>query len=244
MSTDAFQELEERIGQAVTRIRLLSEERVRLSARQEELEEKLAELAARFTGSSDLYEATGRRPFASVNFITAHDGFTLNDLVSYDYKHNQANGENNRDGNDQNDSWNCGAEGDTTDPDILTLRARQARNFMAILLLSQGVPMILAGDEVLRSQQGNNNTWCQNNPLGWFDWTLPERNSDMLRFTREMIAFRRRHPCLMHTRFLTGEEREGHRFPDISWHGELLHRPPWDDPGSRLLVFTLGALEP
>ena len=115
---------------------------------------------------------------------------------------------------------------------------------MAILLLSQGVPMITAGDEVLRSQQGNNNTWCQNNPLGWFDWTLPERNSDMLRFTREMIAFRRRHPCLMHTRFLTGEEREGHRFPDISWHGELLHRPPWDDPGSRLLVFTLGALEP
>jgi glycogen operon protein len=203
----------------------------------------VSEVARRLTGSSDLYQDEDRLPLNSINFVTCHDGFTLHDLVSYEHKRNEANGEQNRDGNNHNLSWNCGAEGDTDDPEILRLRRRQARNFMAILLLSQGIPMITAGDEVLRSQQGNNNPWCQNNPLGWFDWTLVERNADMLRFTREMIAFRRRHPCLMHTRFLTGEEREGRRFPDVTWHGRLLNRPPWDDPESRLLVFTLGAVE-
>ena len=201
------------------------------------------EVAMRITGSSDLYQDEDRLPLNSVNFITCHDGFTLRDLVSYEEKHNETNGEDNRDGNNNNLSWNCGVEGETDDPQIIVLRQRQARNFMAILLLSQGLPMITAGDEVLRSQKGNNNTWCQNNPLGWFDWTLPQQNSDMLSFTREMIAFRRRHPCLMHTRFLTGEEREGRRFPDVSWHGNLLNRPPWDDPESRLLVCTLGAME-
>ena len=114
---------------------------------------------------------------------------------------------------------------------------------MAILLLSQGIPMITAGDEVLRTQQGNNNAWCQNNAIGWFDWKLPEKNSDMLRFTRQLIAFRRRHPCLMHTRFLTGEEREGQHFPDITWHGELMNRPLWDDPQAQLLACTLGAVD-
>jgi glycogen operon protein len=203
----------------------------------------VSEVAQRITGSSDFYQGEDRLPLNSVNFITCHDGFTLYDLVSYEEKRNQDNGEQNRDGNNNNLSWNCGVEGDTDDPDIVALRHRQARNFMAILLLSQGMPMISAGDEVLRSQQGNNNTWCQNNPLGWFDWSLTERNRDMLRFTRELIAFRRRHPCLMHTRFLTGADREGQRFPDVSWHGELLHRPPWDDPGSSLLACTLGAVE-
>jgi isoamylase len=204
----------------------------------------VSEVAMRLTGSSDLYQDEDRLPLNSINFVTCHDGFTLQDLVSYERKRNEANGEKNRDGNDHNLSWNCGIEGDTDNPQILALRRRQARNFMAILLLSQGVPMITAGDEVLRSQRGNNNAWCQNNPLGWFDWGLTERNRDMLHFTREMIAFRRRHPCLMHTRFLTGEEREGRRFPDVSWHGELLHRPAWDDPQSTLLACTLGAMEP
>jgi glycogen operon protein len=203
----------------------------------------VSEVAMRLTGSSDLYQDEDRLPLNSVNFITCHDGFTLQDLVTYEQKRNEANGEENRDGNDNNLSWNCGIEGDTDDPQILALRRRQARNFMAILLLSQGVPMITAGDEVLRSQRGNNNAWCQNNALGWFDWSLTERNSDMLRFSRELIAFRRRHPCLMHTRFLTGEEREGRRFPDVSWHGKLLHRPAWDDPRSTLLACTLGAME-
>ena len=203
----------------------------------------VSEVAQRIAGSSDLYQDEDRLPLNSVNFITCHDGFTLYDLVSYNRKHNEANGEQNRDGNNNAMSWNCGVEGDTGEPDIISLRHRQARNFMAILLLSQGMPMLAAGDEVLRSQQGNNNTWCQNNPLGWFDWTLPERNRDMLRFTRELITFRRRHPCLMHTRFLTGEEREGQRFPDVSWHGELLHRPLWEDPDASLLAFTLGAVE-
>jgi isoamylase len=114
---------------------------------------------------------------------------------------------------------------------------------MAILLLSQGIPMITAGDEVLRSQQGNNNAWCQNNDIGWFDWTLPDRNSEMLRFTRQMIAFRHRHSCLMHTRFLTGKEREGRHFPDITWHGELLNRPQWDDSQAQVLACTLGAVD-
>ena len=203
----------------------------------------ISEIAMSLTGSSDLYQDEDRLPMNSINFITCHDGFTLYDLVSYNKKHNEANGEDNRDGNNNGLSWNCGIEGDTDDAEILALRRQQAKNFMAILLLSQGTPMITAGDEVLRSQQGNNNPWCQNNAIGWFDWTLPEQNSDMLHFTRQLIAFRRRHPCLMHTRFLTGDEREGRHFPDISWHGEVLHRPLWDDPDAQLLACTLGAVE-
>ena len=201
------------------------------------------EVAMRISGNSDLYQDSDRRPISSINFITCHDGFTLYDQVSYNSKHNEDNGEQNRDGSNNNLSWNCGVEGDTDDTEILALRRQQARNFMTILLLSQGTPMITAGDEVLRTQQGNNNAWCQNNAIGWFDWELLQTNSDMLRFTRQMIAFRRRHPCLMHTRFLTGEEREGKQFPDITWHGELLNRPLWDDPQAQLLACTLGAVD-
>ena len=146
------------------------------------------QLATRLCGSADLYQTSGRGPRHSINFITCHDGFTLWDLVSYNQKHNEANGEGNRDGSDANYSWNCGVEGDTTNPAILGLRRRQARNLMATLFLSQGVPMLLAGDEFLRTQRGNNNAWCQDNEISWLDWSLAVSNSDFLRFVREMIA--------------------------------------------------------
>jgi isoamylase len=172
--------------------------------------------------------------------VTCHDGFTLNDLISYNGKHNEANGENNRDGNNDNLSWNHGAEGETKNPKILSLRRQQAKNFMTILLLSQGVPMILAGDEVLGTQQGNNNGYCQDNELSWFDWTLTETNREMLRFVTKMIAFRKRHPCLMHRDFLRGEKEEGVPFPDVSWHGIRLGEPLWNDPNAQVLAYTLG----
>ncbi|MCG6940826.1 MAG: glycogen debranching protein GlgX [Thiohalocapsa sp.] len=199
-------------------------------------------LATRVAGSSDLYEARGRLPANSINFITCHDGFTLWDLVSYDEKHNEANGEGNRDGHDHNLSWNCGVEGPTDDPEILALRQRQARNLTAILLLSQGVPMLLAGDELLRTKQGNNNTYCQNNELSWIDWREVDDNRDMLDFTRGMIAFRKRHPTLRRRRFLTGKpDREGAP-PDITWHGVKLHDPGWDDGNAQSLAFMLAGL--
>ncbi len=201
----------------------------------------IGEVATRIAGSADLYAPGGRLPGNGINFITCHDGFTLHDLVSYDAKRNQANGEDNRDGSNDNLSWNCGVEGETGDPEVLRLRHRQARNFMAILLLSQGVPMILSGDEVLRSQGGNNNAWCQDNELSWFDWRLVEARADMLRFVRELIALRKRHPGLRRQRFLTGRPGPGASLPDVAWHGERLHEPPWHDGGARLLAFTLGA---
>lgn len=200
----------------------------------------IGEVATRIAGSQDLYRR--RSPRHSVNFVTCHDGFTLYDLVSCNQKHNEANGENNRDGSNDNLSWNCGVEGATDDPDVLELRHRQAKNFMAILLLSQGVPMILAGDEVLRTQRGNNNAYSQDNEIAWFDWRLPKINHDMLRFTRELIALRKRHPCLRRQRFLTGRPAVGSLLPDITWHGERLHEPAWSDPSSRLLAFTLGGV--
>lgn len=204
----------------------------------------IAEVSTRIGGSSDYYQPADRHPFNSVNFITCHDGFTLWDLVSYNRKHNEANGENNRDGHNDNLSWNCGTEGETTDPGTLALRRKQARNFMAVLMLSQGNPMILAGDEVLRSQRGNNNAWCQNNALGWFDWGLVEKNADMLRFTREMIALRRRHPALMRRQFLTGNELALTGIPDICWYSPDLQPPEWDDPVAQVLAFTLSAIRP
>jgi glycogen operon protein len=202
----------------------------------------IGEVATRLAGSSDLYADDGRLPANCINFITCHDGFTLADLVSYNGKHNEANGEQNRDGNDDNLSWNCGVEGETNDAAVVELRRRQARNFMAILLLSQGVPMILAGDEVLRSQGGNNNGYCQNNELSWFDWRLVEVNGDMLRFVRELIALRKRHPALRRRRFLTGRPAPGAHLPDITWHGERLDQPPWHDGSGRLLAFTLAGV--
>jgi glycogen operon protein len=201
-----------------------------------------SELATRLSGSSDLYAPSGRLPINSVNFVTCHDGFTLWDLVSYQAKRNEANGEGNRDGHDDNLSWNCGVEGETSDPAVNDRRRRQARSFVAILLLSQGVPMLLAGDEVLRSQGGNNNAYCQDNPTGWLDWGLVEANRPMLGFVQGMIALRRRHPSLMRRRFLTGQRRAGQRTPDICWHGARLFDPPWDDPDARVLAFTLAGV--
>lgn len=204
----------------------------------------IAEFATRLTGSSDLYQAAGRRPSNSINFVTCHDGFTLYDLVSYNHKHNQANGEDNRDGESNNYSWNCGVEGPTKDSQILALRRRLVKNFMAILLLSQGVPMLLAGDEVLRTQQGNNNCYCQDNELSWFDWDLIKKNADMLRFTREMIRLRKRHPALRRATFLTGKIQPVSGLPDIRWHGRELDKPAWHDPEARLLACTLSRTEP
>jgi glycogen operon protein len=204
----------------------------------------LGSVATNICGSSDLYQKSGRLPINSINFVTCHDGFTLRDLVSYARKHNEANGEGNRDGLDENYSCNCGVEGETDDPKVNTLRRRQAKNFVAILLLSVGVPMLLAGDELLRTQGGNNNAYSQDNETGWFDWGLRESNGEMLRFVREMIAFRRRHPCITRNRFLTGRKSGESRFPDIAWHGRLLDRPLWTDPKAQLLVYTMGAATP
>ena len=203
----------------------------------------IGEVASCISGSSDLYADDLRPPTSGINFITCHDGFTLYDLVSYNHKHNEANGENNRDGSDHNLSWNCGAEGDTDHPEVLALRSRQAKNFVGILMLSLGVPMILSGDEVLRSQRGNNNTWCQDNELAWFDWRLTETNSDMLRFVKQLVRLRRRHRSLSRNSFLTGKPIPGRAIPDIEWHGARLTDPGWDDPTGRLLVYTLAGLD-
>jgi isoamylase len=193
-------------------------------------------VATRMAGSSDMF-GTGERPQNSINFVTAHDGFTLNDLVSYNSKHNEANGEGNRDGTDDNRSWNCGVEGPTDDPQVEALRARQVRNVFAILMLSQGVPMFTSGDEVRRTQLGNNNTYCQDE-LNWFDWDAVESHADTLRFARQMIAFRRAHPALRRTSFFSGDVgASGLR--DIAWHGVDLDEPRWYQPGVRTLAFTL-----
>lgn len=204
----------------------------------------LGSVATNICGSSDLYQKSGRLPINSINFITCHDGFTLRDLVSYDRKHNAANGELNRDGLDENFSSNGGLEGETDDPKVNALRKRQAKNFVAILLLSVGVPMLLAGDELLRTQGGNNNAYSQDNETGWFDWGLRGTNGGMFRFVREMIAFRRRHPCIARNRFLTGRQASGSRFPDIAWHGRQLGKPLWTDPKGQLLVYTMGGTSP
>lgn len=196
-------------------------------------------LATRLAGSGDLFAGSGGLPINSINFVTCHDGFTLHDLVSYQHKHNEDNGEDNRDGTDANYGWNCGHEGPTDDPDIVALRERQVRNFFSVLLLSQGVPMLLAGDEMLRTQHGNNNAWCQDNEISWIDWALLERNADAVRFAREMIALRKRHASLRRDRFLTGERGGDSDRPDIAWHGPSLEPPNWNDPEARMLGFTL-----
>jgi glycogen operon protein len=196
------------------------------------------EVATRLCGSSDLYETSGRSPQHSINFVTCHDGFTLWDMVSYNHKHNLANGEDNRDGMNDNNSWNCGVEGPTTNPEVLGLRSRQARNLMVTLLLSQGVPMLLAGDEFLRTQHGNNNAWCQDNDIGWVDWSLAVKNGDFLRFTREMIWLRKRHTALRRRSFFRGRGPHGHQPPDVIWHGVEPGQPDFG-PNSRTLAFAL-----
>jgi len=200
----------------------------------------LSELGYRLTGSSDLYQRDGRRPSASINFITAHDGFTLHDLVSYNDKHNEANGENNNDGANDNESWNHGVEGPTDDPAVIELRERQKRNFMATLLLSHGVPMICGGDEIGRTQGGNNNGYCQDNEISWYDWNIDESRQDMLAFTRRLIELRREHPNLRRQKFFQGRridpraaldvELGGRHFQDVIWirpDGEEMTQEEW-----------------
>ena len=196
-------------------------------------------VATRLAGSSDLYQESGRAPYHSINFITSHDGFTLADLVSYNEKHNEANGEYNSDGDDHNFSCNHGVEGETDDPEILALRHRQIRNFAALLLMAHGVPMILAGDEMARSQGGNNNTWCQDNPISWLDWERQHSEADLVRFFRHLIAFRHRHDVLRPQSF-EGDENGGRR---LDWHGMKLDEPDWSEESRSLGMHLQGFAE-
>jgi isoamylase len=203
---------------------------------------QVAELGYRLTGSSDLYSMSGRRPFASVNFVTAHDGFTLHDLVSYDHKHNEANGENNCDGTDDNLSWNGGVEGPTADPAINELRERQKRNCLALLLLSQGVPMICGGDEIGRTQQGNNNAYCQDNELSWYDWKLDRAARELMVFTQRLVGLRKNHPILRRRRFFQGRRIHGSEVKDISWlrpDGQGMTDEDWNRGSVRSLMLRL-----
>jgi glycogen operon protein len=200
------------------------------------------ELGFRLSGSSDLYENDGRRPYSSVNFVTAHDGFTLRDWVSYDRKHNEANLEGDRDGTNDNQSWNCGAEGETSDQGVLALRRRQMRNVMATLLLSQGTPMICGGDEIGRTQRGNNNAYCQDNETSWYDWQLGDDEKAMLAFTRRLIALRRKHPGLRRAKFFKGRRIRGTDVRDVLWlrhDGEAMTDADWSDPKSASLAMFL-----
>jgi len=207
---------------------------------------QMRELAYRLTGSSDLYLNDGRRPYASINFVAAHDGFTLNDLVSYNDKHNEANGEGNRDGHDNNISYNYGAEGPTDDPGIIEVRERQKRNLLATLLLSQGVPMINGGDEIGRTQGGNNNAYAQDNEISWFDWDLDERAASLLDFTRMVVAFRNAHPTLHRRHFFQGREIIGTEVKDIMWFGasgeEITHEQ-WQSQDMRSIAIRLDGRE-
>jgi glycogen operon protein len=201
--------------------------------------------ASRLSGSADLYEADGRDPFASINFITAHDGFTLADLVSYEHKHNEANLEDNMDGTDDNRSWNCGVEGPTDDPAVLALRARQQRNFLTTLLVSQGTPMLLGGDELGRTQHGNNNAWCQDSEISWYDWSENPQADQLRAFTRRLIRLRHEHPVFRRESFLRGEEVKGSGLPDVWWFrpdGRKMTRRDWQD-GERVLGMFLNGQE-
>ncbi|KIV73715.1 Glycogen debranching enzyme [Pseudomonas sp. FeS53a] len=203
---------------------------------------QVGHLARRLTASGDLFNQRGRRPFASVNFITAHDGFTLRDVVSYDHKHNEANDEDNRDGSDNNLSWNHGAEGPTDDPEIRELRLRQMRNLMATLLFSQGTPMLVAGDEFGRTQHGNNNAYCQDNEIGWVDWEMDDEGRGLLDFTRRLISLRRAYPILRRGRFLVGDYNEELGVRDVTWlapDGGEMTPEQWDDGHTRSLGVLL-----
>ena len=205
---------------------------------------RLGELAARLTGSSDLYQAEGRRPHASINFITAHDGFTLTDMVTYEHKLNMANGEDNRDGTDDNRSWNCGVEGPTDSPEIVELRARQRRNLLTTLLVSQGVPMIVAGDEFGRTQHGNNNGYAQDNEISWVDWEGADQ--DLLEFSRRLIELRQRNRVLQRRRFLTGAPVNGDVLPDVAWFtcaGSEMTSDEWNDGTDCIAVWLNGDLD-
>jgi len=206
---------------------------------------RIGELARRLTGSSDLYGREGRRPSASINFVTSHDGFTLHDLVSYNHKHNEANGEDNRDGHNANLSWNCGVEGPSEDPGILALRERQKRNLLATLLLSQGVPMLLAGDEIGRTQGGNNNAYCQDNETSWLDWSLDAPRQRLLEIVRLLIGLRRAHPVFRRRDFFSGRPIRGGGAKDILWlksDGLEMTTGEWEREHARCLgVYLAGA---
>jgi isoamylase len=203
---------------------------------------QVSEFATRLAGSSDLYEHSGRRPYASINFIACHDGFTLHDLVSYNDKHNEANGEHNQDGESNNNSWNCGVEGPTSDAGIIALRTRQKRNFVATLLLSQGVPMLCAGDELGRTQRGNNNAYCQDNEISWVNWTLDEAQQDLLVFCRYVIRLWREHPVFRRRQFFQGRKIRGAEVKDLAWfapNGREMTDPAWDADFTRSLMVRL-----
>jgi len=206
----------------------------------------LGEFATRFAGSSDLYGDDRRRPTASVNLISVHDGFTLRDLVSYDAKHNEANGEDNRDGASDNRSWNSGAEGPTSDAEVLALRGQRSRAMLCTLLLSFGVPMLLGGDELGRTQGGNNNAYCQDNEVSWFDWELDDRRRGLLEWTRRVIRLRTEHPVFRRTQFLTGQSPLGSGLPDSWWFrtdGRKMTRRDWGDGGARTIGLFLNGEE-
>jgi glycogen operon protein len=207
---------------------------------------QLSDLAYRLTGSSDLYQFDGRKPYASINFVTAHDGFTLDDLVSYNEKHNEANGENNQDGANDNESWNMGAEGPTDDPAINNLRERQTRNFLTTLLLSQGVPMLSGGDEIARSQRGNNNSYCQDNEINWYDWNLDAPRKRLLEFTAKLVQLRREHPNLHRRKFFQDRvirtTNGNNVVHDVSWigtDGNALSNDAWNNEWGRSLAMLL-----
>jgi isoamylase len=202
----------------------------------------VGQVADAICGSASLYQGRGGLPTNSINFVTCHDGFTLNDLVSYNNKHNEANGEGNRDGINDNLSWNCGAEGETSDAEIEKLRERQIRNFATILMLSRGVPMFLAGDEARNTQHGNNNAYCQDNEIGWLDWNAPQKHADLRRFWRLMIQFRKDHAAVRKNAFFTGDVNT-RGLKDVAWHGTRLDSPGWDDSQARALGFTLAGFD-
>jgi glycogen operon protein len=206
-------------------------------------EGRVSELATRLAGSSDLYEHSGRRPFHSINFITCHDGFTLEDLVSYNEKHNEANAENNTDGENNNMSFNYGHEGETEDREILAVRLCQRKNFMASLLVSQGVPMMLGGDEMGRTQSGNNNAWCQDNEISWMSWERLEKNRGFFRFVRCLIRLRKEHIVLRRNHFFSGNDGNADEIPDVSWFDHRGHDNPWHDKAKTLAFFLSGSPE-
>jgi glycogen operon protein len=204
---------------------------------------QLGDLGWRMTGSADLYREDGRSAFNSINFVTCHDGFTLHDLVAYDGKHNEANGEHNQDGSNDNNSWNCGVEGETSDATVLALRNQLVKNHFCHLLFACGTPMLLGGDEFLRTQNGNNNAYCQDNPVSWFDWTLATRNADVLEFARRAIALTRYYPALQRRKFFLGVDLNDDGVPDLTWFGTDGGAPNWTDPELRTLCFQLDASE-
>jgi len=195
-------------------------------------------LAWRLTGSQDIF-GNSRTPNHSINFITCHDGFTLNDLFSYNYKHNKANGEKNKDGSQGNNSWNCGVEGEINEEHILSLRKQMVKNAICSLFFSLGTPMILGGDEFLRTQQGNNNAYCQDNEISWFNWKLLEKNEEIFEFFKKAIAFRKRHSIFQKTTFFAGKDFDADGVPDINWFDANLKKPNWDNPNQKILCYLL-----